>query len=67
LAFLQLKLLFDPSWTTVGYKGGQALPTGGTIIDLTTKGIWANDDVDDSNALQQVINDIQSGTLKVHG
>ncbi|MGO4183788.1 DNRLRE domain-containing protein [Paenibacillus sp. TAF43_2] len=56
-----------PNWTTAGYKGGQALPTGGTIIDLTTEGILANDGVDDSNALQQVINEIRSGTLKVNG
>ncbi|MDR6549904.1 DNRLRE domain-containing protein [Paenibacillus qinlingensis] len=56
-----------PNWTTAGYKGGQALPTGGTLIDLTTKGITANDGVDDSNALQQVINDIRSGTLTVNG
>ncbi|MFF2089560.1 DNRLRE domain-containing protein [Paenibacillus sp. NPDC058174] len=56
-----------PNWSTAGYKGGQALPTGGTIIDLTTKGIQANDGIDDSNALQQVIDDIRSGTLKVNG
>ncbi|MBH5318370.1 DNRLRE domain-containing protein [Paenibacillus sp. GSMTC-2017] len=56
-----------PDWSTAGYKGGQALPTTGTIIDLTTKGIAANDGVDDSNALQQVINDIRSGVLKANG
>ncbi|GKU79744.1 DNRLRE domain-containing protein [Paenibacillus sp. L3-i20] len=56
-----------PNWSTAGYKGGQSLPTTGTIIDLTTKGITASDGVDDSNALQQVINDIRSGVLKANG
>jgi chitodextrinase len=53
-----------PDWSKAGYKGGQAIPTGGTIIDLMTKGITANDGVDDSAALQAVIDDIRSGVLK---
>ncbi|WP_281886292.1 DNRLRE domain-containing protein [Paenibacillus sp. YYML68] len=56
-----------PDWSKAGYKGGQSIPTSGTIINLTTKGIAANDGVDDSNALQKVIDDIRSGALKVNG
>jgi chitodextrinase len=56
-----------PNWSNAGYKGGQLLPTGGTVINLANEGIIADDGVDDSNALQAVIDDIRNGSLTVNG
>ncbi|MDB5802516.1 MAG: hypothetical protein JWL63_3455 [Rhodocyclales bacterium] len=56
-----------PNWSKAGYKDGLALPTSGTVINLTTQGITANDGIDDSVKLQTVIDNIRSGTLKVNG
>ncbi|HZG56038.1 discoidin domain-containing protein [Paenibacillus sp.] len=56
-----------PDWSEAGYKGGQSLPTGGTVVDLTTKGIAANDGNDDTAELQAVIDGIRSGSLTVNG
>jgi chitodextrinase len=55
-----------PDWSKSGYKGGQTLPSGGTVIDMTTKGVTANGG-DDTTSIQKVIDDIRSGALKVNG
>ncbi|WP_237566478.1 discoidin domain-containing protein [Paenibacillus sp. EZ-K15] len=56
-----------PDWSKAGYKGGTPLPDGGTVIDLVSKGVIANDGVDDSDALQAVIDSIRNGSLTVNG
>lgn len=56
-----------PDWSKAGYKGGAAIPSDGTIVAMTSKGITANDGVDDTAAIQTVIDQIRAGTLKVNG
>ncbi|WP_052759728.1 discoidin domain-containing protein [Paenibacillus sp. DMB20] len=56
-----------PDWSKAGYKGGASLPAGGTVIDLAAKGVVADDGVDDSDALQSVVDSIRSGSLTVNG
>src|SRR5687767_4577889 len=52
-----------PDWSKAGYRGGQAIPSGGgTVYQATTYGVVANDGADDSVALQNAINAIKAAS-----
>jgi len=52
-----------PDWSKAGYRGGQAIPSGGgTVYQATAYGVVANDGLDDSVALQNALNAIKAAS-----
>jgi hypothetical protein len=56
-----------PDWSKAGYKGGAALPTTGFVINMALEGVTANDGIDDTAAIQSVIDRIRGGSLLAAG
>lgn len=46
-------------FSKAGYREGSALPANGTVVDLTTKGVTANDGIDDTAAIQAAIDGLK--------
>lgn len=54
--FVEVSMAYD--FSKAGYREGASLPTTGTVIDMTTRFVVANDNIDDTANIQTTIDSL---------